>query len=114
VDPLVLATFGGLEHCGWGGTAFLEIGWPFGSQALNVDNVRRYVRDPGGVFGAGFILLDTLDLTATLPADAADTGNRSGEIELWTSPTTIDRAMYLRWQDHVERWPRMENVVACS
>jgi hypothetical protein len=113
-DPLVLAAFAGPQPCGWDQAAFLEIGWPFGSQALVIDNVRRYVRDPEGLFADGFILLDRLDLSAELPADAAYAGYRSGDIELWTSPTTIDKAVYLRWPDHVERWPRMENVAGCG
>lgn len=113
-DPLVLATFAGPQTCEWNKAAFLEIGWPFGTQALEIDKMRRYVRDPEGIFKEGFVILDRLDLNATLPADAAYAGYRSGEIELWTSPTTIDNAVYLRWPDHVERWPRMENVSMCG
>lgn len=114
VDPLILAAFAGPASCEWDRSAFLEIGWPLGSQALEIDNVRRYVRDPDGIFGEGFVLLDRLDLSADLPSDAAFAGYRSGEIELWSSPATIDKAIYLRWPDHVERWPRMENVAGCN
>lgn len=113
-DPLVLAAFAGPAPCGWDKAAFLEIGWPFGSQALSIDNVRRYVRDPERIFSEGFVLLDQLDLAATLPADATFAGYRSGSIELWTGPSTIDQAVFLRWPDHVERWPRMENVAGCG
>jgi hypothetical protein len=113
-DPLVLAAFAGPESCGWDSAAFLEIGWPFGSQALTIDTVRRYVRDPDGLFNDGYIIRDELDLSAEVPADATFAGYRSGDIELWTSPSTIDRAVFLRWPDHVEQWPRMENVASCG
>ena len=84
------------------------------SQALTIGNVGRYVRDPNGIFGEGFDLLDQFDPAATLPADATFSGYRSGDIELWTSPTTIDRMVFLRWPDHTERWPRMEHVTMCG
>lgn len=114
VDPLVLAAFAGPASCEWDRAAFLEIGWPLGSQALEIDNVRRYVRDPDGIFGEGFDLLDQFDPAATMPADATLSGYRSGDIELWTSPTTIGRMVFLRWPDHTERWPRMETVTRCG
>lgn len=113
-DPLVLAAFTGPASCGWDEAAFLEIGWPLGSQALTIDNVRRYIRDPKSIFQEGYVILDRLDLAATLPSDASFAGYRSGDIELWTSPSTIDRAVFLRWPDHVERWPRMEYVSTCG
>jgi len=113
-DPLVLAAFAGPQTCGWSSVALLEMGWPFGTQALTIDTVRRYVRDPDGLFKDGYIMRDDLDLSADLPEDATFAGYRSGDIELWTSPSTIDNDVFLRWPDHVERWPRMENVVTCG
>jgi hypothetical protein len=33
--------------------------------------------------------------------DATFAGYQSGEIELWSSPAPIDKAIYPRWPDHV-------------
>ena len=41
-----------------------------------------------------------------LPKDAEDTGWTNGNVDLWVSPSNLDRGIYLVRGDVVERWAR--------
>jgi hypothetical protein len=56
-------------------------------------------------------LFDTYAAGIALPADANDSGYRSGELQLWFTPA--DTAAYVVSPDGVERWPRFELTAIC-
>lgn len=91
--------------CDEGKAAILHIGRPLGTR---LDPLVRweYVRDPAGEFLAQSWVSERYDGHATMPKDAAYTGWTNGNIELWISPTELDRAVYVVRGDAVERWPR--------
>jgi hypothetical protein len=47
-----------------------------------------------------------------LPDNARFTGLRLGDEQLWIVPGERDVAVYVRWPDHVERWPRL--LLGCA
>jgi len=110
VDGGELSSSAGPEHCGWQSVVFLFVGWPLGTVSQTSAEVREFVRDPNGVFDQR---LRPLVRHAVLPADAADTGYRTGGLELWLSPSNPDAA-YLRSGSDVERWPRADPLIACA
>ena len=102
--------------CDSGHAAILAIGEPLGSP---LDNLVRYeyVRDPAGEFLAQGWLTAPYRARATLPADAAYTGWTNGNIEIWLSPSDLERAIYIKRGEVVERWPRAANewgVIDCN
>jgi signal peptidase I len=106
-------TYAGPSHCGLQSGTFLNVGWPIGhSPGSSSDRV--YVRDPEGKLARDGHLLGDLDLHATLPSDARDTGFRAASIRLYLSPKDQDRYAYLVGVDRVERWPRSDPPVGCA
>jgi hypothetical protein len=93
----------GPEHCQWQLARILNV--PDGN------GFRRYLRDPLGVMSRDQTLFDTYAAGISLPADAIDSGYRSGELELWFTPG--DTAAYVVSPDGVERWPRYEVTAWC-
>jgi hypothetical protein len=91
--------------CDTGTAAILTIGRPLGASP---DPLMRweYVRDPAGEFLAQQWLTAPYDGDVTMPEDAAYSGWTNGNIELWISPSDLDRAVYLVRGDTAERWPR--------
>jgi hypothetical protein len=92
--------------CSRGAAAILSIGRPLGS-ALDRLVPYEYVRDPGGLFLAEHWITVAWDGEARLPADAASTGWTNGNIELWTSESASDAAVFIVRGGTVERWPRV-------
>jgi hypothetical protein len=91
---------------------FLQVGWPIGAPSTEFDNTRRFVGDVQGVLDRSHGVVSAFDADADLPPDATATGYRTDDFELWLSPTTGDAAAYLRFEDHVERWPAA-NLWSC-
>lgn len=113
---LELHVINGAEHCGWQSASFLTLAWPIGSDVEDgsEENVRSYVRDPGGVL-SGDLAVPPPDLDAALPEDAASTGYHRGDWQLWVSPGDVDEAVYLvAGNGIVERWPRSMQLAACA
>jgi hypothetical protein len=102
--------------CEVGHAAVLNLGRPLGV-SLDPLNRQEYVRDPAGEFLAQHWVRSPYDGDATLPADAADSGWTNGNVDLWISPSELDRAVYLVRGDVVERWPRAARswgVIDCN
>jgi hypothetical protein len=91
--------------CDRGRAAVLSVGNPLGAP---MDPLVRYeyVQDPAGEFLERGWLTAPFQGNATLPKDAAYTGWTNGNIELWVSPAEFERAVYVRYGDVTERWPR--------
>ena len=64
------------------------------------------MRDPEGEFLAQDWLTEPYGSDVTLPPDATSMGWINGNINLWISPSQLDRAVYVVRGDDVERWPR--------
>jgi hypothetical protein len=112
-DQLVLFT---RYPCDAGHASVLTIGHPLGA---GIDRLARYeyVRDPAGEFIAQGWVTAAYVPRAALPDDATYTGWTNGNIELWVSPSELDRAIYVRRGKSVERWPRAAKewgVVDCN
>lgn len=93
----------GPEHCMWQHARILSV--PDGN------GFRYYLRDPLGVIRQEQTLFDTYAAGIAIPADADDSGYRSGELQLWFTPA--DTAAYVVSPDGVERWPRFELTAIC-
>lgn len=91
----------------------MHIGWPIGTVAGHASDTRQYVRDPNGALQP-IKLKSTFDSHAALPDDAVFSGYGTGKAELWTSPADVDSAVYLVFRDRVERWPRLDPMIACA
>ena len=83
---------------------YLNLGWPLGA----LGGERQYVRDPSGTIATGS---GPFDATAQLPGSARFSGYRRGDAELWVG-SDADEFVYLVFDDHAERWPRMFDPVA--
>lgn len=88
----------------------MHLGWPLGTVSRTSAQTRQFIRDPDDVIGYG--VRDRLRIAIDLPADSRDTGYRTGDLELWLSPSD-PHAAYLRAGGDVERWPRADPVAAC-
>ena len=100
------------EHCGWESAAMMHVGRPLGDPAKDSLETDQYIRDPENVMPQDQ-LASKLQLDARLPDDAEYTGYRTEFMELWLDPDD-DRAAYLVFADHIERWPRANEAIACS
>ena len=98
----------GSAHCGWENVAFVSLGWPIGVPGSDIEHKRHYVRDPNDAVDPDGIyhFQAAYDGDAELPADAADTGYRYADAELWISPSDVDEAIYFVRPDVIERLPR--------
>ncbi|CAN5627131.1 hypothetical protein BH24ACT14_BH24ACT14_17730 [soil metagenome] len=108
----VLTVIQGPGHCDWQSSLLLFLGWPPGTAARTALDSRQYVCDPQGVLPV-VPLGSSLDLDTRLPPRARPAGFRSDEVELWFGPDGGATAVYLRFDDHVERWPRSREF-ACA
>lgn len=106
-------TIAGPEHCGWQAATVMHLPWPLGTSPTSAAGARQFIRDPKRVMSQQN-LRGTLDLQATLPADAVSTGYRYQTIELYVSPSDQDDAIYVVGPRAVERWPRSEPMTLCS
>lgn len=110
VDARVVNILRGPEHCDWQTSVWLHMGWPPGAIAEDDTQLRQYVRDPKNVLG----LADGLDTHAALPENASATEFSADGVELWLGERGGDDAVYLEFPDHVERWPRSRQIIACA
>jgi hypothetical protein len=108
VPPDELTTAAGGIHCNDESATFLTIAWP---DSATSRQRRQYVRDPRGVLGAEF--RNRLSIGATLRKDAHSLGYRFDRIELFSSPSDQDEAIYVVGPDIVERWPRADARAGC-
>lgn len=97
----------GPDHCDWQTATYLGLSWPVGTVAPNGSRTRQYFRDPQKV------VMRSGPIGRTLPADAQDTGYRSGDLQLWLSESDPGGA-FLRVGTDVERWPRADPMILCS
>lgn len=102
-DGLILTDIAGPGHCGWERARMLHVG--------EGDSFRQYIRDPLGVMRE-LSLLESYASGVDLPADAVDSGYRSGDLELWFTPA--DTAAYVVTPGGVERWPRADPPIGCA
>jgi hypothetical protein len=112
VTPEEFGTIAAPRHCDWQSATFLFTAWPPGTPTTSSDRIRQYVRDPKGVIARVF--KDRLVLHATLPKDARPTGYAYQSIQVFTSPTDQDDAIYVVGPTAVERWPRSDPLTLCS
>ena len=105
-------TIAAAAHCGWQTATLMHLPWPLGSNPVSGADVRQYVRDPKLVTPPAHFRR-TLDLHATLPADAKATGYRYQAIEVYISPSDDDVA-YVVGLGATERWPRSEPKTLCQ
>lgn len=111
-SPQVISARTGPAHCGWHTAAFLNVGWPLGEEAETADQAREYLRDPEDVLEPEW-MLGEYDGNVKLPKGAEYTGYRTDFMELWLDPED-DNAAYLVFFDHVEKWPRAKEPLACD
>ena len=102
----------GPEHCEWQEGVMMHVGWPPGHDAADASESRQYFRDPKKVFPQ-FSLMTTYDGDVELPKGAEYTGYRTDFMELWLDEKD-KAAAYLVFSDHVERWPRAKEIIACA
>ncbi len=93
----------GPDHCDWGNTRVLVFGSPIGAPFTSPSDDVQYVRDPANEYGYGFDAL--FDSSATLPADAVNSGYSTDTEQLWTVPDD-DTFIYLVLGERTERWPK--------
>ncbi len=108
----VINAITGPAHCGWEEGVIMHVGWPLGRDAENISESRQYLRDPHGVFPQESVAT-AFDGDVNLPKGAEATGYRTDFMELWLDPED-DRGAYLVFADHVERWPRAKEIIACA
>ena len=111
VDGQELNSIAGPDHCEWQSAVVMHLGWPLGTVSRTSAEIHQFIRDPKGAIDPG--LRDRLAIAVPLPGDAADTGYRYGDLELWLAPSVPDAA-FLKVGDDVERWPRADPVIACA
>lgn len=111
-DTNIINAITGPEHCNWQSAVMMHVGWPPGHDAADSSESRQYVRDPDRVFPRNSVM-GTLHVNTELPERAGFTGYRTDFMELWIDPTD-DTTAYLVFADHVERWPRARETIACA
>lgn len=111
-DTNIINAITGPDHCDWESGVMMHVGWPLGRDAANISESRQYMRDPDKVFPQES-LMTKFEADVELPKTAKYSGYRTDFMELWLEPH--DRAAaYLVFADHVERWPRTKETVACA
>jgi len=104
----VINAISGPEHCDWDSGAILHLRWPPKDDSAKL---RQYFRDLEQVFPQEG-LLAKFDADVELPDSAEETGYRTDFMELWLDSAN-DSVAYLVFADHVEQWPRGEDI-ACG
>lgn len=112
VSSRVINVIRGPEHCDWQSSLWMHVGWPLGTRADSAADIRQYVRDPEDVLP---VETETaFDTDVEMPKGASPTGFQADGVELWFGEDDGDHAVYLVFADHVERWPRAAEVIACA
>ncbi|HEV3484144.1 MAG TPA: hypothetical protein VG106_01970 [Vicinamibacterales bacterium] len=106
IDEAIVSTGTG---CPDGEVVLLHLGWPLGTPELR-GPARQYIRDPNGTIVTGS---EPFDPTANLPSSARFSGYRRGDVELWLA-SDADEFVYVVFDDHTERWPRMVESFGCG
>jgi hypothetical protein len=117
-QPFVMEVTQGPTHCGWGRLVFLLISLPLGTEVpggfMSDPRTKMFVRlSTTGDLPASYFA-STFDGSATLPANARDTGYHRNGWHLWVVDRAIDRAVWLVHDDTVERWPAATESIACG
>ena len=87
----------------------LHLGWPPGTPQL-LGAARQYVRDENDNIVNGS---RPFQRDAELPPAARFSGYRRGDAELWLA-ADADEFVYVVFDDHVERWPRVHDAMGCD
>ncbi len=98
-DGHTVATYDGSKHCNWDSVHFMEI------------DRTQYVFDPGSTIDP-HLLAGEPEQDTELPADAVDSGMRSGMASLWLAAD--GQAAYVVSKDNVQKWPRAFELILCS
>lgn len=104
----------GPGHCDWESSVWLHLAWPVGTEAGTSGDIHQYVRDPRGVLPDEVEKQASLELDSEVPDTAEPTGYHVDGVELWLGDDGRDEAVYVVFEDHVERWPRTAEVIACA
>lgn len=88
----------------------MRVAMPIGTVGDQNSNP-QYVWDPEGLFGEPTIVGTRGDVA--LPEDAAFTGLRRVNLELWLAETDSDLYAYLLWDGHLQRWRRSQPALVC-
>ena len=110
LDIVAMGTAPDDHHC-FPGVSSVSIGTPFGASKQDTPE-RSYTRDPEDLYGSPN-LRKRLELDATLPADAIDTGYRRDGAALWLDPSD-DTLIYVVTDDAIEAWPLLREEVFCA
>jgi hypothetical protein len=102
----------GPDHCEWETGVMMHVGWPLGRDAKDASESHQYFRDPEGVFRQDDFMTSYSE-DVQLPDKAKNTGYRTDFMQLWLVPGET-KAAYLVFSDHVERWPRSREIIACG
>ncbi len=103
----VVRVYRGADHCGWHRTLILEVDWERTNLDPPVGAPGHYVRDPASVGLRGDAVAGPFERYSDLPPDAIPTGYRTDGVELWASPSSLHKAVYLVTDRRVERWPAL-------
>ncbi|MBA4181716.1 MAG: hypothetical protein C0506_14095 [Anaerolinea sp.] len=109
-SPSVSESFGA-AHCGWEDVRYLVVEADVFSQAgivihgVGSGPTQLYAKAPPGVLRSTSTSGPFVS-SAALPADSIDTGFRSGDRQLWVSPTEGIEAVFVLKDEKVEKWPR--------
>ena len=106
-------TISGGAHCSRESVTLMFLPWPPGMKPTSSQGARQYIRDPKRVMPPQN-LRGTLDLHATLPADAVATGYRYQVLEIYLSPRDQDDVVYVVAPGAVERWQRSDPMTLCA
>ena len=110
LDIVAMGTAPDDHHC-FPGVSSVSVGTPFGASKQDTPE-RSYTRDPDDLYGSPN-LRKRLELDATLPADAIDTGYRRDGAALWVDPSD-DTLIYVVTDDAIEAWPLLREEVFCA
>ena len=111
-ESSIINAITGPDHCDWEAGVMMHVGWPPGHDAADISESRQYFRDPEKVFPQDS-LMTSYDPEVQLPDGAEYTGYRTDFMELWLDEKD-NTAAYLVFADHIERWPRGTEVIACA
>lgn len=111
VPASAIYTGAGERHCDQQSATFLGLGRASEIEGIDSDHYAEYVRDPEGLFTAEVIgsYLSTVDQ----PVGASDTGFTNGKATLWIDPADTS-AIFMKVDDHFERWPRFNVAMGCD
>ena len=99
------------EHHCWPGVAFLVVGTPIGASRHDTGQ-QVFQRDPDGLLTGG-VPNPALDLDATLPPSAIDTGFSRDGRTVWIDEADAARVFVVD-DDTVESWPRDDTMYTCA